>query len=247
MKKLGFTLMEMIVTILIVSIMFLGIAGFVKIGAQGYADTTRRQALHNQARFVIEKMSREIRHAVPNSLATSSGGSCVSFYPIRYSGFYQIIDSISGGTDTLQFIVGNDGFTQTDMNTAISAGARLVINPSQISDLVDPSSASVLLTGVSLSGAIYSLSASFSSNSIANRHYIYIPSEQVEYCVNAGTGQITRDAGTVVQVGENATSAAFAVDGMSLQRGGLVHMDILFESDGEQSHYNHDVQVLNVP
>ena len=101
MKKLGFTLMEMVVTILIVSIMFLGIAGFVKIGAQGYADTTRRQALHNQARFVIEKMSREIRHDVPNSLVPSSGGSRVSYYPIRYSGIYQIIDSLRGGTNTL--------------------------------------------------------------------------------------------------------------------------------------------------
>ncbi|UAB69901.1 type II secretion system protein [Vibrio sp. SCSIO 43132] len=246
MKKSGFTLMEMVVTILIVSIMFLGIAGFVQIGAQGYADTTKRQALHNQARFVIEKMSREIRHAVPNSLETNVANTCLSFFPIRYSGFYQLDEALSGA-DTLRFIVGNEGFDTDDLNAAISSGARLIINPGQVQDLESSSSASLALTNVSISGAVYSISASLASNSIAKRHYIYIPSEKVQYCVDTSSGQITRDAGTVVQVGENATSASFRVDGMSLQRGGLVHMDILFTNGDEESHYKHDVQVLNVP
>ncbi|CCN37943.1 putative MSHA biogenesis protein MshO [Vibrio nigripulchritudo SO65] len=248
MKRLGFTLIEMVVTILIVSVMFLGIAGFVKIGAEGYADTTRRQALHNQARFVVEKISREIRHAVPNSLVVNSGNQCLSFYPIRFSGFYQTDDAVSSGDNTVNFIVGNSDF---DLAAAISAGARIVINPSRVEDLDGTTNASRVISSVTVSGAapnaIYSISASFPSDSIANRHYIYIPSERVEYCLDTSSGSITRDSGVEVQVGQSVVSGAFTVDGMSLQRGGLVHLNILFESEDEQSNYNHDVQVLNVP
>lgn len=67
MKNRGFTLIEMVITIVVGSFIMLGIAGYLQLGAKGYADTIDRQKLQTQAQFVIEKMSREIRHAVPNS------------------------------------------------------------------------------------------------------------------------------------------------------------------------------------
>ncbi len=67
MKDRGFTLMEMIVTIVVGSFIMLGIAGYVQLGMKGYADTIDRQRIQTQAQFVLEKMTREIRHAVPNS------------------------------------------------------------------------------------------------------------------------------------------------------------------------------------
>ena len=45
MKQRGFTLIEMIVTIVIVAIIFLGIAGFVEFGAKGYTQSIDRQRL----------------------------------------------------------------------------------------------------------------------------------------------------------------------------------------------------------
>lgn len=63
----GFTLIEMIMTIIVGSILVLGIAGFLELGAKGYTDTVARQRIQTQAQFVLEKMSRELRHAVPNS------------------------------------------------------------------------------------------------------------------------------------------------------------------------------------
>ena len=73
MKTRGFTLMEMIVTIVIGSFIMLGIAGYVQLGMKGYADTIDRQRMQTQAQFVLEKMSREIRHAVPNSFHVPTG------------------------------------------------------------------------------------------------------------------------------------------------------------------------------
>ncbi len=88
MKTRGFTLMEMIVTIVIGSFIMLGIAGYVQLGMKGYADTIERQRMQMQAQFVLEKMSREIRHAVPNSFHVPTGATnCLEFMPIEYSGF----------------------------------------------------------------------------------------------------------------------------------------------------------------
>ncbi|MGI3026741.1 PilW family protein, partial [Vibrio cholerae] len=93
MRTRGFTLIEMILTIIVGSILVLGIAGFVELGSRGYADTVARQRIQTQAKFVLEKMARELRHAIPNSLAISTDTAsqqCLSFYPIVYSGFYAL-------------------------------------------------------------------------------------------------------------------------------------------------------------
>ena len=93
MKIRGFTLMEMIITIVIGSVIMLGIASYVRLGFKGYSDTIDRQRLQTQAQFVIEKMSREIRHAVPNSfLIKDDEKNCLTFVPIEYSGFYSHVD-----------------------------------------------------------------------------------------------------------------------------------------------------------
>ncbi|TON75244.1 PilW family protein, partial [Vibrio parahaemolyticus] len=60
----GFTLIEMVVTIIIGSIIMLGIAGYVQVGVKGFVDANSRQRIQTQAQFVLEKLSREIRHAV---------------------------------------------------------------------------------------------------------------------------------------------------------------------------------------
>ncbi|MDN3680408.1 type II secretion system protein [Vibrio tapetis subsp. quintayensis] len=258
MKRSGFTLIEMIVTILVVSIMFLAIAGFLELGTKGYADSAKRQALQNQARFALEKMSREIRHAVPNSLSVSANKQCLTFYPILYSGFYNVDSTtISGGEDTIRFVVGNDN---PDVLGAAANGARLTINPSRIEDLDTSNSGSISIVGVAQSGSVYSIPASFPSYSVGKRHYIYQPADKVDYCFEPSSQFIwvcrglssTEDCASLVntqgvKIGEKATSGAFQYEDPSLIRGGIVHIDMTYKNDDEVSEYKHDVQVLNVP
>ncbi|NMV13000.1 prepilin-type N-terminal cleavage/methylation domain-containing protein, partial [Vibrio parahaemolyticus] len=125
MKTRGFTLMEMIVTIVVGSFIMLGIAGYVQLGMKGYADTIDRQRIQTQAQFVLEKMTREIRHAVPNSFHVPKGTTnCLEFVPIEYSGFYTFKNN------DLEFLLGND----STLNP-IPANRRMVINPSRYEDL----------------------------------------------------------------------------------------------------------------
>ncbi len=258
MKIKGFTLTEMVVTIVVMGIVFIGTGSYIKYSMSGYVESVARQRLQNQARFVIEKISREIRHAVPNSFATavdSDGDKCLSFHPIDIAGFYDRNDV----NNTVRFVVNNQGARLT---TQQASNSRLAINPSQPADLVSGaqsislaacrnSAAGCTEEDVSSAGTgVYSyiLSDSFSSYSIANRYFIY--SNQVQYCISEA-GDITKSVGSgaKVRVGTDLdyANSSFNFVQVTLQRGGLVHMDLLFVNNGETSLYSHDVQVLNVP
>lgn len=263
MKRNGFTLIEMVVSMVVMAVLFLAIAGFVELGARGYVDTAERQRLQNQARFAIEKMTREIGHAVPNSIATRRANQCVRFYPIKASGFYhEQVDPDDLSKTELQFIVGNSGFELADF-----ANERhfMVINPSRISDLETGDAANSATTSLSqrlnmqnvllddegyFAVDLYALG----SRSIANRHYIYSADNRVEYCIDNGflirtvysiIDDTQLDTAVVAQYLSPASRGFFFSDS-PLQRGGLVQIDLTFALQDESSVYTHDVQVMNV-
>ncbi|EIZ1363304.1 PilW family protein [Vibrio vulnificus] len=229
MRARGFTLVEMVLTLIVGSILVLGIAGFVELGTKGYADSVDRQRIQTQAQFVLEKLSREFRHAVPNSFSDS--GNCLSFYPIVYSGFYAV-----EGND-IQFLIGN-----TNATSPLANGLSLVINPSRQQDLVSDSFDVSGLTNGAGYFAVLNQAASLESNSINRRHYIFNANGRVEYCFTAG--RISRNG---VQVADSVSAASFNYLEPTLQRGGLVHIKLTFTQNDESTHYQQDVQVLNVP
>ena len=255
MKQAGFTLIELVITIVVMAIMIMGIVGFVELGTKGYADTVDRQALQNQARFVVEKLTREIRHAVPNSFSVTEGGKCISFYPIDYAGAYVVLPTTD--ESIFKFVVVNADITDPiKLN-----GKKLVINPSSQSDFdFRSSSNSIELKNISYDKRIFSTtvdSVEFNQgtvvNSVGNRLYIY--NENVEYCIDGS--QLTRefnDSGNPIQVGENLIDRSSFASGDtndpssdSLARSGLVHIRLYFKQNDEVTNYDSDIQVLNVP
>ena len=235
MKMRGFTLIEMIATIVIGSIMMLGIAGYVKLGMKGYADSIDRQRIQTQAQFVLEKMSREIRHAVPNSFYEPSS-NCLAFVPIEFSGFYNLRDG------NLEFLLGNDINRET-----MPKDSWLVVNPSRIEDLLPASPQSFLVSELTKKDGVFTISGaadSIDSSSISNRHYIYQENSQVSYCFEQG--RISRNNVTVAG-NVNTSVSKMHYKEPTLQRGGSVHINLEFVQGGERSVYQQDVQVLNVP
>ncbi|MHA2707613.1 PilW family protein [Vibrio owensii] len=237
MKIRGFTLMEMIVTIVIGSFIMLGIAGYVQLGMKGYADTIDRQRMQTQAQFVLEKMSREIRHAVPNSFHVPTGTTnCLEFMPIEYSGFYTLTNN------NLEFLLGND----STLNP-IPANRWMVINPSRYEDLQSTSPQSLAVGNLAKTGDVFVVSGAASTiggTSISSRHYIYQDNSEVRYCFD--NGQITRNDVTVADSVDTSVSDMHYLE-PTLQRGGIVHINLEFTQNGERSVYQQDVQVLNVP
>ncbi|MCF7503867.1 prepilin-type N-terminal cleavage/methylation domain-containing protein [Vibrio sp. L3-7] len=246
MKQRGFTLIEMIVTIVVVAVIGLAIAGFVEYGMKGYVETIDRQKVQIKGQFVVEKMSREISHAVPNSFdssimpASAFTQKCLTFYAIKYSGFYHLDES----TDELDFIIGQDSPT-------LDAGDYLIINPTTYSEFGAGSTKRISVSGlVSTSNVFTANSVSLASQSIAQRHYIYDESASVSYCLVNDTvqnqGLIQRNGITVAD-SINYADSNFRYEEPSLQRGGVIHIDLVLEQNSEVSVYQQDVQVLNAP
>ncbi len=85
----GFTLVELVLVIVLLGVMSLGISSFIKLSTQTYVNVSERDALMSSSRFVIERLSREIRNALPNSIRVKPGLSdpnyglqCIEFIPI---------------------------------------------------------------------------------------------------------------------------------------------------------------------
>lgn len=95
-KHSGFTLVEIIIVIAIMGIIG-GLSALV-IGRSldAYAALERREKLQTSIRLAVERISRELRHALPHSICVNDGTNCVGsaenrfyFIPIRESGYYQ--------------------------------------------------------------------------------------------------------------------------------------------------------------
>lgn len=86
----GFTLIEFIVVIILLGIMGTYVFNFVGYSAQIYSDAGAREQLISQSRFAIERLTLELRNALPRSVRVSSDQhqQCLEFMPIITSSQY---------------------------------------------------------------------------------------------------------------------------------------------------------------
>ncbi len=133
----GFTLVELITVIIILGVVGVGIASFVRGSMQIYLDVNTREALLTESRFAIERMTRELRRAVPNSIRITGDTSqhCIEFVPSQFSTIYTELP-VQPSTDTqvsLVFPYDIDGnvFNISDADFAI-------VYPRRSEDVYDP-------------------------------------------------------------------------------------------------------------
>ncbi len=84
----GFTLIELVIVIVLLSTLAVGSVQFISFTAQGYVDTVQRSELAATAAIVNEKLSRALRQALPSSVRVSSDGKCLEFIPVLSASRY---------------------------------------------------------------------------------------------------------------------------------------------------------------
>ena len=245
MKRItGFTLIELILTVVVVGIVALAAGNTLQLGFQSYNDSIDRQDNQMQAKFVIEKLSRELRHAVPNSVEVSSSQECVSFIPVEASAFYLALPLFNEKQIDTVLLSNHIG---------VIAGLNLTINPSNQNDLMTVNgSRYVTIDSISVSGGVSTLAFStinnpaFISSSVSGRAFIYKP-ETITYCI--GNGKVERRIQNVtIQLADHINNGRFVFEAASVHRNSMLRMVLVFESGiGETTQYQHDVQVINVP
>ncbi|HHI5410831.1 type II secretion system protein [Vibrio metoecus] len=253
----GFTLIEMVITIILLGIVGLFLGNILGQAMGIYADTSAREALIQQGRFITERMSRELREAVPNSVMVANG--CIEFLPIVNSAIYQSFPT----TSINQFRV-------LPVNKQINAGERLVISPLSAQDLREellPAAGQIaeVASAVDFSEPLKMVdvplvqSTLFTRQSPANRAYFY--QSPIAYCYEEGS-RIYRYANYAlnrtllapaylgnerVLMAENLSAANFAVLPAQLQRNGLIKIELTFAAQGETVRFDHDALVYNTP
>lgn len=92
-RQYGFTLVEMVVVIVVLGAISAGTAMYIVRSMEAYSDTVRRDQLTSTARIAVEKMTRELRNALPNSIRVdNSGGThCIEFFPVQSGSSYESV------------------------------------------------------------------------------------------------------------------------------------------------------------
>lgn len=113
----GITLIELVVAMVLVSIVVATTVYFVFPVRQA-ADLSVRAQLSDAADNALQRMGRDVRLALPNSVRTACAGQCVEFIPVRTAGRYRGEASGAGcdaagdttGSDELAFDVADGCF-----------------------------------------------------------------------------------------------------------------------------------------
>jgi len=131
-QSAGFTLMELIIVIILLGVMAVGITGFIKLTTQTYLNVSERDELISSARFVVERLNRELRNAVPNSIRQTNTATeqCLEFTPIVASTVYTDIPVSPQNSDTLEVIP----FIDIDGNDYVCANCSdsIVVYPTNV-------------------------------------------------------------------------------------------------------------------
>ncbi|TYK67151.1 PilW family protein [Colwellia echini] len=270
----GFTLLEMILVIIILGIMGAGISGFITLSTQTYLNATNRDELVGNARFVIERLNRELRNALPNSIRIKdyNGGQsqCLQFTPIAASTVYSDIPvAPEVASETLTVIPFNNAIGnsyQCDDNDSDSENhcdGLVTVYPLTNDDIYQGHNditgktflfEKVAATDITLENAVH-----FNEDSPTQR--LYLINNQVSYCATSGFiyryeepitigDQVTPPASNnamVKMAGYLNNNLPFNYQPATLKRNAVVQIHLAFAKNDESYVFNHEIHINNVP
>jgi MSHA biogenesis protein MshO len=99
----GFTLIELVAVIVLLGIMSVFSYQFFEVGVGSYVDLTLRERMAQSGRFVVDRMSREIKNALPGSVRVQTNPAntltCIEFIPVDVAtGYVSIPYAVVGST-----------------------------------------------------------------------------------------------------------------------------------------------------
>jgi len=259
-RTAGFTLVELVMVIVLLAIVATVSVQFVALSTQGAIDVSSRQQRALASVVISERVSRELREALPTSIRTNADGSCIEWMPIRAASNY--LDLPRGGTPS--------SFDAVPLPGGASAAGRVVVYGygSDVYDLSNPGPVSppATMSGSTPPATVVfdgGVTHRFTAKSPERRFYLV--DNSVSLCQSgrwlyrySGYGINTAVASglpsgmpgrEVVTAALEESSLVFEVTPPTLQRGAVVSFRfVLVDSEtGESTAVSQEVQVRNVP
>jgi MSHA biogenesis protein MshO len=100
----GFTLVEAVIVIVLIGIVSAIVAVFIRLPVQGYVDSVGRAELTDQADLAMQRMGRDLRLALPNSISVNTGQNVIEFMPTRGGGRYLAAEDGAPAGSPLDFV-----------------------------------------------------------------------------------------------------------------------------------------------
>tara|TARA_R110001599_G_scaffold353755_1_gene596380 strand:+ start:27042 stop:27884 length:843 start_codon:yes stop_codon:yes gene_type:complete len=269
----GFTLVELITVIIVLGVVSIGVTSFIRSGVQIFNDVSERDELLSQSRFVLERLNRELRSAVPNSarVAQINGAQCIEFVPTMWATYYTRLPLTPSTIREVNIVELGDQNGQF----SLASGDMAIVYPTDSADVYDAAEQkrrTILSCTDSEDGdcatndssehlATLTVDGAFADVSPASR--LYIVRNAVSYCVRDGgifrhQTSIAQDqtvfgtGGTLMaeNIINNLSVSAqlpFTIQNATLNRNSLIQILLAFELNDETINLSSDIHVPNVP
>ena len=252
----GFTLIELIAVIVLLSIMGTFSVRFIVSTLDNYNRTVDRGKLVGHGRQALERMTRQLRAAVPNSVRVTNANRCVEFLPIAGGGNYigELADANNGAA--AQATISSGGYQVTFGTARYVYVAALTPN-----EVFSTSSVSTTISAAEdHSDNLLTLSAAhqFLRNSFSNR--FFLADNPAAFCVIAGelryfSGYSTPSAttgvpggvGSLMAQGVGSDGSPFSISSSSEDRNSLLALRLTFTRNSETVALNQEILIRNVP
>ncbi|MGK0248535.1 MAG: MSHA biogenesis protein MshO [Oleispira sp.] len=271
--SMAFTLVELVVVMVVLSILAAGSVKFISQSAQGLVDSAERQSLASTANIAIERVLRQVRRALPNSVRTfdDGGNSCIELVPILYRSEYLSVPTASTETDfeAIAFadaVGGESGFVAV---YPISQHSIYGTDPATVRS-VSTNTASASAVGIpsaNLQTLTFSSSSNYRFPTDSPGKRFFLISEPISFCEDA-SGRLWRyqnygfhpdSRSSLPTSGVNriliadsleANSLSFNIAPPQLQRNAVVRMNLVIVSSSSNAdiiNISQAVQLRNVP
>ena len=272
----AFTLIELLLVMVIIGILAVSAFSFIGAGVSIYSQGVERQEAVAQARFLITRLSKELRHATPNSLRlscdNSTSGACSAQQCLEFTPFLSATHYTNYLPTVAPFNVSAVDFELNNL-TQPQVGDWATTYPLSSADIYDENNNKRLKLSAfnsSTTSAIdeWQFSKAFAQESPSKR--LYLLSQPVSFCVegqylyrytNYGftvnqldavslqiSSGVKRDLLGIYIANNLASDLFFTLDALSLQRNAVLNVNAQMQfNDTEVMNFNHEVHIPNVP